>query len=1256
MSPSDGPLPTPENRLHSPKFRLITLFSRVVWWLLLVVLVLFALYVGIGRQLTQNVDKFRSDLTHELSARLGHDVTIGSLSSRWYWLDPSFTAQDIEITNPDTGVPVLNLQHLTIRFDVLASLMRFRVVFADFDAEGLDLTLNQNASGEVGVRGADIPEPLNNRFQHWLEVAGKWLSEPYIKVTRVSLGIRDNEGNLRHLDIPQLDLLYHKGLFRASGRAMRSATTEQLASFTLVGKQFFRGSFSGQLYLEMDSGRLFDGLVDEYEWQGVRVEGFDLGGEAWLTFREGVLQQVNGIVETPYMQLGSAGESLAPLEDIRAHFGWRRHQRVMESSQDTQDEPQTIGEWHLKQLSWVWNGNKVPPFSLLLSPDPEGVTVTADALPLRPLRRLAQALPLLPTVAKEALEHYQPAGFLDNFKVSVPGSRESSFELTAQLRNVAAAAYGGAPAASGIDGFIYVDQHAGYVSVRAAEQPATLAFPELFGSEWSMPELSATVAWLMDGPIIRVYSNDIRMRYGENTQLSGGFDLKLDNQGEDNLGLRVGVENAKASMLGDFVPQKAVDPGLYDWLTTAITEGDVTSGVYYGHGQIGANMPPGAFVSSMWYEFEKGRVRYDPQWPEVSGVRGRVSIQNGDTLVKVEQGRTGGLSLSPSTVEVIPQGNDALVRVNVSAPVPGEAVAYWMANSPFGDMAGAETAKLKYEGDYKLDLGIDLPLANTDKVVVEANIFAINGAITHRESGLHWDNISGGVTYHSVNGFSGDVLSARFLGDPVSVSLSQASAVDGSALKALTIQQTGSASVPGVFEQAGLVSSKAIDGTREPTQYGLSGTFDYTAQLEVAAGSAPLITISSDLEGLAIDWPGSFAKEAEQTAPLTAEIDPEAEGGLGISGVWEDRATFDLLWKRSGVDLTFGELYLGDQMLTNIDLEALDLGDRWILSSESERAVGRLVIPNDGSTVTADFAVLRLVRDSNQAKTEPELLTIEQQLKAFRAMDMASWPNVNVSISDLQLNNDSLGRWSFRLLPEHQQLNISGIQGRLRSLTLLGDMTWGVMNNRETSQFSGTVTGGELADLDEFFDSDIPLTNKKTNVEFELDWAGRPDEFEFSTLNGEVSFRFDDGVILKSSNSAQLFRLFNILNTDTIWRRLKLDFSDLYKRGVAFDAISGTAELERGLLTLAPELQVVGPSGAFKLSGSTNLVNENLDMRLVVVLPLTQNLPLAALLMGAGAPIGGALFVLDKILGDPLSKLTSATYDVTGTWGEPKVD
>lgn len=269
---------------------------------------------------------------------------------------------------------------------------------------------------------------------------------------------------------------------------------------------------------------------------------------------------------------------------------------------------------------------------------------------------------------------------------------------------------------------------------------------------------------------------------------------------------------------------------------------------------------------------------------------------------------------------------------------------------------------------------------------------------------------------------------------------------------------------------------------------------------------------------------------------------------------------------------------------------------------------------------------------------------------------MGSWPDIDVSIAQLRLNEESLGQWAFRLRPEPFRLQVNDIEGRLNSLTLLGDMTWSIVGDRETSRFKGSITGGALSDLNELLNAEMPVTNEGTNIELDLDWPGRPDEFSIPDLSGSVSLRLDEGVILERNNTAQLFRIFNLLNSDTLWRRLKLDFSDLYERGVAFDAISGKAQIINGLLTMDPELQIVGPSGAFKLSGTTNMASEDLDMRLVVVLPLTQNLPLAALLMGAGAPIGGALFVLDKILGDPLSRLTSATYSVTGTWDEPEVD
>ena len=202
MSSTDHEPPLPENLPESPPVRLAARLTSLIWWLLLVVLVLFALYAGLGRQLTRNVDSFRDDLARELSDRLGHNVSIGSLSSRWYWLDPSFFARDIRVSNTETGVVVANLEYLNIRLDALASLRRLRVVFEDFEAEGLELTVNREQSGNVAVLGADIPGLVSNQLHEWLELAGNWLSDPHVKFTRVDLGIRDSQGNRRHLDSP----------------------------------------------------------------------------------------------------------------------------------------------------------------------------------------------------------------------------------------------------------------------------------------------------------------------------------------------------------------------------------------------------------------------------------------------------------------------------------------------------------------------------------------------------------------------------------------------------------------------------------------------------------------------------------------------------------------------------------------------------------------------------------------------------------------------------------------------------------------------------------------------------------------------------------------------------------------------------------------------------------------------------------------------------------------------------------------------
>jgi uncharacterized protein YhdP len=1215
---------------------LLSKLANLFWWLLLAVLVIAALYAGLGRQLTQNIDNYRAEIEQQLSDRLGHDVRIGSLSSRWTWLNPTIIARDLVVRQEAEDEDIVaSLQNLRVGLDFLASLMRLRIVFSDFDADGLELVINQSARGEIEVEGVELPEPVANNLSQWINLAGQWLSDPYVRITRVALGLRDGSGQLRQVEIPQLNLMYRRGLFRASGRAMRPGTTEQLASFRLVGQHFFRGDFTGQFFGDINSGRLFDGLMQEYGWKGVRAEGFDIGGQVWLTFQDGLMKQASGTLETPYLQLGNGRESLAPLEQIRARFGWRR------DGTENLLPWYATGEFHLNDLTWRWNGETVPGFDLRFQPGPGADAVIADRFPVAPVRGLLSRLGIFPERLVRALDNYRPSGTMNRLLLMLPEDDSGDFRLTADLHNIAVQAHGGAPAAQGLDGSLVVTRAGGLIQADSAT--LTLGLPQLFQGLWEVRNFTADLAWRFEDDLIRGFSSDIAMDYGPSARLTGAFDLSLGSAGEDQLGLRVSVADGSAGMLAEFVPVNRVSPGLYAWLTTAIRQADIVSGSYFGHGPVGHGSPPGSFVSSMVYDFENLTVEYDPRWPQVTGAEGRVFIHQGRTRVDLDSGQTGGVALSPGQVRVQPgAGGSTMVYINTAAPVSGDALAFWLKRSPLGEMAGTAADDFVFAGNFNLDLALGFALDSDQAPSVEARVRTESGALTLSAADLQWTDISGEVSYSTASGFSRAPVAARFLGSPVAVSF-QADRPGGG----LGVRQAGTLGLPALWNRLGLAESNSL---------GAEGSLEYEALVDVQPEKPVTVTLSSDLTGVALAWPAPLGKTAETSSPATVTIEPgNEENGLGFRVRWPQRADFDLRWQPERVDLNIDSLRIGQRQFQGVSVDAVLGVENWLISADAEWIRGMVTWPVSGRAVTVDLERLALVREKDRIDGTEAPLETQDPVQAASGLDFSSWPDVDVRIADLQVNGENAGIWSFALKPVASRLTVENIEGKLKSLTLAGALSWGLENDQETTGFKGALTGQSLEDIRPLFAADIPFRSDATVIELDLGWPGRPDQFVLDKLHGSAKVRFEDGVILEGNSTAQLFRVFNLLNSDTISRRLKLDFSDLYEAGVAFDAISGQASFANGVLALDPELQIVGPSGAFKFSGTTHMAEKTLDMNMVVVLPLTQNLPLAALLLGAGAPIGGALFVLDKVLGDPLSKLASASYHVKGSWSNPDV-
>lgn len=144
-------------------------------------------------------------------------------------------------------------------------------------------------------------------------------------------------------------------------------------------------------------------------------------------------------------------------------------------------------------------------------------------------------------------------------------------------------------------------------------------------------------------------------------------------------------------------------------------------------------------------------------------------------------------------------------------------------------------------------------------------------------------------------------------------------------------------------------------------------------------------------------------------------------------------------------------------------------------------------------------------------------------------------------------------------------------------------------------------------------------------------------------------------MLQSGESSADALRVFGLLNFNALARRLRLDFSDLFGKGTAYDTFTGEVALTNGLMQTMSPLVMDGPSAKLQLDGTVDLPADRIDMGMLVTLPVTNNLPLAALI--AGAPyIGGALFLADRILGDRVARFASVKYRISGDWSHPSVD
>ncbi|MGL5501136.1 MAG: AsmA-like C-terminal region-containing protein, partial [Plesiomonas shigelloides] len=172
-----------------------------------------------------------------------------------------------------------------------------------------------------------------------------------------------------------------------------------------------------------------------------------------------------------------------------------------------------------------------------------------------------------------------------------------------------------------------------------------------------------------------------------------------------------------------------------------------------------------------------------------------------------------------------------------------------------------------------------------------------------------------------------------------------------------------------------------------------------------------------------------------------------------------------------------------------------------------------------------------------------------------------------------------------------------------------------------------------------------------TDLTFTLRWPGAPWQLDLSQLGGSLSLKARKGMISEvGGRTGQVLRL---VSTDSLLRKLRLDFSDAFEEGFFYDKITGTASITRGILR-TDNLLIDGLLADIALRGDMNLYRRTINMDAVIAPELGAGLSVATAFMVN--PVAGlAVFAASQALSPLWSKLSLLRYHIEGSMDNPQV-
>ncbi|MEE2025909.1 YhdP family protein [Alkalimonas mucilaginosa] len=1244
--------------------RLCLFCLHKLWLLLAVSLVLLAALVSILRYSLPYATHYKSGIETFLSSQYGTEVRIGELSANWQAGGPALLLHELEFAS-DSQQLGFSVAKASIQLDFWRSIRSMQLRSSHVGLSGVELRL---VADHLLAGGDDNrQEPLTEALE---QLFFRQLQQFIIHDSRVRLELAHSAPiwlSVRELSWRNQGLR-HQG----QGRIAVEGVTGNSLSFVLdLHGERLETTF-GQLYVQSEQLdiqpwlRQFLPELAELEYAHVNLQ-------AWGRVDQGAIQRI---------QVDLADNTL----------GWhdQQQQQWLKLSQgQLLWYPHSSG-WSLfsSELQLSDAEQSYPGIELQVHRKQQAVFGQLQQLQLDALQ------PLIALIAEQRSElamlaRLQPGGQVSKLSWQV---QPDDWQLTAELVDLHSQPDGDIPGVQQLNGHLVAA--AGFAELELHSQDSALLWQGAFSEPMRYQQLQARLQ-------LRQSRNNWQLRVHQlsmqDEQVQADAQLVLNFSDQPELFLLATADGVAVSNAMHFYPRHYMPASIIDYLSESLQGGEVRHAATLWHGPL-ASFPfrqqEGVFQSTG--QVEQGRMQFQPDWPELTGIAAELWFENSSMQIESRAAHLLGLHISEQVevrIDDLFQADTLYIAIETAAEA--HEVQALMQQSPLAGSVGEALAYVGLQGpvqsSVQLAIGLQQPSVRAQgKVRFDGNQAYL------RAPELKIEQISGQLQFDN-DRIDATELAASWLGLPFALQLT---GQQDNEQYELALQLAGQ-------QDAAQLLSKLPITLPELA----SGDAGWQLQLDVQLpgdGFAYQAQLQANFDQTELALPAPYAKAAGEEAALEVWVQGTTEQSLIRAAyskplyfqarLQHDSGAMDQVLLRLG-GRHYGTLEPG--LVVDIELEATELMP-WFelllppLTADTQgthrlwpalsRVRGRVasmqltdqlalhqtlfeLTPNEeywglqlnGAEVASQWRFyhdwyqrgieiemdyLRLKAQSTEQPQTDQQPAAERQPMTW----LQQLPPIRLRCQDCSYNSYALGQVQAELANTEQGLELKRLQADYKRNQLQLSGYWQPDHGLGQSHFQGQLSSPNFGALLSEYELSSAISGSRADILFDLHWQGSPLQFELASLGGTASWLLGEGSLSEVSDKGA--RLFSLFSLNSLMRKLRLDFRDVFAKGFYYNRMQGDISLHKGVAQTSNST-IDGVAGNLSMQGYADLVNRKLDYQMTLVPKVTSSLPVIIAWMVN--PVSGlAALALDEMF-TSAEVISRVNFTVTGTIDEPIV-